>query len=232
MNERHAKLLLGLISHYINTAKPVSSSSALDVTGLDLSPATARAMLHQLDEAGYLLQPHTSAGRVPTDKGYRFYVDHLKAEKKALYKENRMMQLYQRSLEKNNRTTVAIASILADLAQAYVVAGNTKTGELDQYGASYVANQSGEDQVEAMREVSRFVDHAREYIAKLASQDHDLATAYIGQENPVIDAEHTSLLVKTATQSDGQKTVVLIVGPKRMPYQRNLNFLNELINII
>jgi len=232
MNERHAKLLLGLINHYIDTAKPVSSSIALGAAGLDLSPATARTMLHQLDESGYLFQPHTSAGRVPTDKGYRFYVDHLKAEKRAVDKENKTMQLYQRSLEKNNRTTVAIASILADLAQAYVVAGNAKTGELDQSGASYVANQGGEGQVEAMREVSRFVDHAREYIVKLASQDHNLATAYIGQENPVIDAEHTSLLVRTVTQSDGQQTVVIIVGPKRMPYQRNLNFLNELINII
>jgi heat-inducible transcriptional repressor len=79
LDERRGEVLRGLVQEHIRTGEPVSSRAILDVTGLPVSPATVRNDLAALDREGYCVQPHTSAGRVPTAKAYRYYVDHLTA---------------------------------------------------------------------------------------------------------------------------------------------------------
>jgi heat-inducible transcriptional repressor len=77
MDERKAAILRAVIEEYIATAQPVASSKV--AAGLDVSSATVRNEMNELEREGYLSQPHTSAGRVPTDLGYRFFVDQLRA---------------------------------------------------------------------------------------------------------------------------------------------------------
>ena len=77
LNEREREILKSVIRFYISEGKPVGSRFISKKRRSDLSPATIRNIMADLEEAGYLTQPHTSAGRVPTDKGYRFYVDNL-----------------------------------------------------------------------------------------------------------------------------------------------------------
>lgn len=77
LNEREREILKSIIKFYISDGKPVGSRFISKKRRSDLSPATIRNIMADLEEAGYLTQPHTSAGRIPTDKGYRFYVDHL-----------------------------------------------------------------------------------------------------------------------------------------------------------
>src|ERR687891_3008693 len=75
LTERSRRLLATLVREYIETGEPVSSQVVAHRSGLGVSSATVRNVLAQLEEAGYVHQPHTSAGRVPTDRGYRFFVD-------------------------------------------------------------------------------------------------------------------------------------------------------------
>lgn len=75
MDDRKARVLRALVEENIRTGQPVSSRAVLDSSGLEVSPATVRNDLAALENEGYLQQPHTSAGRVPTDKAFRFYVD-------------------------------------------------------------------------------------------------------------------------------------------------------------
>lgn len=77
VQERKRHLLQWIVHYYIKTSKPVSSQLIAEEAGLDLSSATIRSILQELENEGYLHQPHTSAGREPTDKGYRFFVDYL-----------------------------------------------------------------------------------------------------------------------------------------------------------
>lgn len=79
LDERKATILRSIVAEYIETAQPVGSSHVVELAGLDVSPATVRNEMAALEEEGYLTQPHTSAGRVPTDKGYRFFVNRLPA---------------------------------------------------------------------------------------------------------------------------------------------------------
>jgi heat-inducible transcriptional repressor len=77
LEERKASILRAVVQEYINTAQPVGSSVIANAPGVEVSPATVRNEMVQLERQGYLHQPHTSAGRVPTEKGYRFFVDAL-----------------------------------------------------------------------------------------------------------------------------------------------------------
>lgn len=77
LDDRKATILRAVVAEYIETAQPVGSSHVAAVPGVNVSSATVRNDMAALESEGYLTQPHTSAGRVPTEKGYRFFVDHL-----------------------------------------------------------------------------------------------------------------------------------------------------------
>ena len=77
MDERKATVLRAVVESFIDTAQPVGSRAVSDLSKLNVSAATIRSEMASLEADGYLVQPHTSAGRVPTDAGYRYFVDHL-----------------------------------------------------------------------------------------------------------------------------------------------------------
>ncbi len=77
LDARKAAILNAVVSEYIGSAQPVGSQHVVDAAGVSVSSATVRSDMAALERDGYLAQPHTSAGRIPTDKGYRFFVDHL-----------------------------------------------------------------------------------------------------------------------------------------------------------
>ena len=81
LDERKRKILKAIIQTYLDTGEPVGSRTISKYTDLNLSSATIRNEMSDLEELGYILQPHTSAGRIPSDKGYRLYVDELMKEK-------------------------------------------------------------------------------------------------------------------------------------------------------
>src|SRR6266850_7253645 len=81
--DRNQRVLAALVREYIGSGEPVASSLLVGAAGLGVSSATVRSILARLEEEGYVQQPHTSAGRIPTDRGYRFYVDLLLEAKRS-----------------------------------------------------------------------------------------------------------------------------------------------------
>src|ERR1019366_8655253 len=79
LDARKATILEAVVSEHIDTHQPVGSSSVASSADIAVSPATVRSEMVSLEREGYLAQPHTSAGRIPTDKGYRYFVDHLRS---------------------------------------------------------------------------------------------------------------------------------------------------------
>src|SRR5437016_1473674 len=82
-HERSSRVLAALVREYISSGDPVPSSLLVSAAGLGVSSATVRNILARLEEEGFVQQPHTSAGRIPTDRGYRFYVDLLLETKRS-----------------------------------------------------------------------------------------------------------------------------------------------------
>jgi len=117
LSERKKSILSAVVHRYITTAEPVSSSTLAHEYELDISPATIRNELSLLEQCGYLNHPHTSAGRVPTDKGYRFYVDHLMQKSILNNAEKRLIvNIYRknRELEKVMKSTSQLLSKLTN----------------------------------------------------------------------------------------------------------------------
>lgn len=111
LSERKMKILKAVIRNYLETGEPVGSRTISKDTDLNLSSATIRNEMSDLEELGYILQPHTSAGRIPSDKGYRLYVDELMAEKEA---ENTAIQNIM--LERCDKLEQALKQIVKVLA--------------------------------------------------------------------------------------------------------------------
>ena len=91
LTERKKKILRAVVEHYISTAEPVGSKALQELSGLDVSSATIRNELADLTDSGYLEQPHTSAGRIPSPKGYRLYVNELMEEQRLSLEETRQI---------------------------------------------------------------------------------------------------------------------------------------------
>ena len=111
LDERKVKILDAIIRNYLETGEPVGSRTISKYTDLNLSSATIRNEMADLEELGYIVQPHTSAGRIPSDKGYRFYVDHLMKEKDREVTE--MKEFVIEKTQKMERVLKQVAKMLA-----------------------------------------------------------------------------------------------------------------------
>jgi heat-inducible transcriptional repressor len=111
LDERKIKILNAIIRTYMETGEPVGSRTISKCSDLKLSSATIRNEMSDLEELGYIVQPHTSAGRIPSDKGYRFYVDHLMEEKDREVSE--MKEFVIEKTEKMEQVLKQIAKLLA-----------------------------------------------------------------------------------------------------------------------
>ena len=98
LSDRKLKILHAIIQNYLETGEPVGSRTISKYTDLNLSSATIRNEMADLEEMGYIIQPHTSAGRIPSDKGYRLYVDMLMEEK-----EHELNEMQEQMLEKADK---------------------------------------------------------------------------------------------------------------------------------
>ena len=111
LDERKKKILQAVIRNYLETGEPVGSRTVSKYTDLELSPATIRNEMADLEELGYIEQPHTSAGRIPTDKGYRLYVDTMLQEK-----EREVSELKEMLIEKEDKMDHLLKQVARVLA--------------------------------------------------------------------------------------------------------------------
>lgn len=111
LDERKQKILYAVIRNYLETGEPVGSRTISKYTDLNLSSATIRNEMSDLEELGYILQPHTSAGRIPSDKGYRLYVDTMMAEKDREVQD--MKELLLEKEDKMDHLLKQVAKVLA-----------------------------------------------------------------------------------------------------------------------
>ena len=112
LDERKQKILQAIIRNYLETGEPVGSRTISKYTDLNLSSATIRNEMADLEEMGYILQPHTSAGRIPSDKGYRFYVDAMMADK-----DREVEEMKEMLLEKEDKMEALLKQVAKVLAQ-------------------------------------------------------------------------------------------------------------------
>lgn len=234
MEKREAKVLFGLVTEYIRSGKPVGSELLSEHVNLDVSPATIRNILSVLEAEGYIEKPHTSAGRIPTDKGYRAYVNSLVAKDIAGRQQQKIASRFDALTAIHGRPSRAAAKLLSELSHCLAISGWMSAHDIQEAGLTQILDQENDEQQVAVREIAFLLEHVDNYLRQLSAQyAADKGSAiYIGSENPLFDAVYTSSLVRTMPLPSGETVVLMMVGPKRMPYQRNMALLNSVASIL
>ena len=121
LDDRKLAVLRAIVQDYVSTMEPVGSKSLVDRHHLDVSPATIRNDMAVLEEQGYIAQPHTSAGRIPTDKGYRLFVDRLSGVKPLSAAERRAIETFLAGAYDLDDVVTRTVRLLAQLTRQVAV---------------------------------------------------------------------------------------------------------------
>ncbi len=147
LDERKMKILQAIVKNYLETGEPVGSRTISKYTDLNLSSATIRNEMADLEEQGYILQPHTSAGRIPSDKGYRVYVDEMMKERETLLdsREKELDTMKDFLVEKVDRVETLLQNMAKVLANNTNYATMISTPKLHTNRVKYIQLSSVEE---------------------------------------------------------------------------------------
>ena len=162
LKERQKSILEAAILEHIKTTKPVASQELAQNFRLGAGPATVRNEMLRLDQLGYLEQPHTSAGRVPTDKGYRFFVDNLLAEVDLKDTEKRAIKKIFANLDDEEKFIRELSKIISHLTGSLAGAGIFDEKIFYESGLAEVLKEPEFQETEYMQQFGQLVDNLEE----------------------------------------------------------------------
>lgn len=223
MDKRKELILKTIIKEYIKTATPIGSEGLVEKYDLDISPATVRNEMADLEEAGYIVQPHTSAGRIPTEKAYDFYLESL-TEKKLSEAEIKIFEKYFLKNDEMNFKQAAKA-----MAQ---VSGNAifwafHRQNLYYTGVSNLLHQPEFSQPDMIYDISGLIDRLDEIIGQIFNDLKFGPQIMLGSKNP-FGAYCSSVIAKYRLGDN--IGLVGILGPMRMNYEKNLALIKFINN--
>lgn len=219
ITDRKKALLRAIIREHIRQADPVGSAALVDKYGLNVSPATVRNEMAELEGAGYIAQPHTSAGRVPTEKGWRFYLNNLFDEKPLTDKVKEHLQGAFGVGDSTEGKVKNLAKSLADLSRDAVIVGFAPA-DVYYTGLSNLFAQPEFSEIDLIQDISRVIDHLDEVMERLFPSVQDDVRILIGHDNP-FGQECGTVLVRYRTSAIGEG-MFGILGPVRMPYDEHV----------
>ena len=214
ISDRQEKILTQIIEEYAETASPVGSMTMAKLFGV--SPATIRAEMARLEAYGLIAQPHTSAGRVPTDAGYRYYVNHL-AENANSIDENRGMHALERRVSSQSRADAAIRGAVDSLVE---LTGNlglaTVDGQLYLSGISRLFMQPEFMDTARVQAVAKLLDNLEPWLMEAAPGEP--LNIFIGHENPIGKNSEVSLIISKFRSPFSDNSYIGVLGPTRQNY--------------
>ncbi len=231
---RKDRILAIVIGQYIKTVSPVGSQFITEEHKLEVSPATVRNILAELEEDGYLSHPHTSAGRMPTQRGYRYYVDHLMREIQLLEDEKRRItQEYRRHTRQLEDLMEKTSQVISDLTHytSIVTLDDERGRKIICKGTSYVVGYPDNTDILKIQAILRILEE-KERLMEIINRDlQNKIKIYIGHEMALKDMEGCSLAI-SRFEKDGKKGRIAVLGPTRMQYDRVVSTLEYISQIL
>ena len=227
MTERQAAILTTIIEQYAEVAAPVGSVMLAKL--FNVSSATIRNEMVELEREGYIKQPHTSAGRIPTDKGYRFYVNYI-SETDNVSEANqggrRNSQAIATRVAHSGEPVQAIKSAVDSLVQLTHNLGLATIGN-QLYVAGY-SNLFGQPEFidpEQSREVARLLDNLEPWLREAAP--NEALNVYIGHENPIGRSAGVSLIISRYRSPYSDHSYIGVLGPTRQSYRNVMGLVEQ-----
>lgn len=235
MEERQELILGSVVREYVDSAIPVSSSLLAEKYNFGLSPATIRFEMAELENEGYLYQPHISAGRIPTDQGFRYFVDVLMEDKKLSLREQRSLQVEILKLKAQNRMLArTTAKLLSAMSGNLAVSGVIDSDDFYKAGIQKLFSQPEFNDLDSISGIAEVVDYLDESLEKLSDElkNRSEIEIYIGKENPVDGTNKCSMVISKYNFKNGEEGLLAIIGPKRMKYSRNVSLIDYLKKLL
>lgn len=242
---RQTQILVAIIEQYAEVASPVGSVTLAKL--FEVSSATIRSEMAKLEELGLITQPHTSAGRIPTDKGYRFYVNRLTEETQggdgqillnaSNSKDNLrgFRAISSRVAAQNDRADHAIRSAVDSLVEITGNLGLATIGDqLYMNGIYNLFSQPEFESGEAVQSVAQLLDNLEPWLREVAPNEP--LNVYIGSENPIGKSSGASLIISKFESPFSENSYIGVLGPTRQNYgkvvrlvQKTGEFLEEIL---
>ena len=224
ITKRQEEILAQIIEEYAETASPVGSVTMAKL--FDVSPATIRAEMARLESVGLIAQPHTSAGRVPTDAGYRYYVNNLteNAGNTDIWlneraSESRGIHALEKRVSSQSRADAAIRGAVDSLVE---LTGNlglaTVGGQLYLSGISRLFMQPEFMDTARVQAVAKLLDNLEPWLLEAAPGE--ALNIFIGHENPIGKNSEVSLIISKFVSPFSDRSYIGVLGPTRQNYMR------------
>lgn len=223
---RQTQILVAIIEQYAEVASPVGSVTLAKLFGV--SSATIRAEMAKLEEFGFITQPHTSAGRIPTDKGYRFYVNRLSEQQESerfLLNADNSRDNFTRSTQaislriqsQKARTDQAIRSAVDSLVELTGNLGLATIGDQLYINGIYnLFSQPEFESGEAVQSVAQLLDNLEPWLREVSPNEP--LNVYIGSENPIGKSSGASLIISKFQSPFSENSYIGVLGPTRQSY--------------
>ena len=223
ITQRQKEILCQIIEEYAETASPVGSVTLAKLFGV--SPATIRAEMARLEAFGLIAQPHTSAGRVPTDAGYRFYVNNLdgannigrdEAERRSLERGAHALEVRVSSQSRADTAIRGAVDALVELTGNLGLA--TIGGQLYLAGISRLFTQPEFGDTRRVQAVAKLLDNLEPWLREAAPGE--ALNIFIGHENPIGKNSEVSLIISKFRSPFSDRSYIGVLGPTRQNYSR------------
>ena len=224
--DRRLEILRAIVDEYVETQEPVGSKAIADKRALGISPATIRNEMAVLEEEGLITQPHTSAGRIPTDRGYRLFVDKLATVKPLSTAERRAIETFLHGADDLEDLLSRSAKMLADITKQVAVVKYPHLGDIQGRekmvisGTAHLA-RAGED----MRlPLSPILEALEEQVVLLGLLNEAQSTVHvtIGSEQREANLQSTSLVTVEYGIEGNSLGALGVLGPTRMDYANSI----------
>lgn len=233
---RQKQILFAIIEEYAEMAAPVGSVTLAKL--FDVSSATIRAEMARLEEAGLITHPHTSAGRIPTDAGYRFYVNSLTEQNENMAVEpkkmlgsgmttpNRNVHALEVRINSQERTDYAIRSAIDMLAE---LTGNLGLGTIGEQlylsGISRLFSQPEFLDNSKIQDVAKLLDNLEPWLRE--ARPGEPLNIFIGHENPIGKSSGVSLIISKFRSPYSDNSYVGVLGPTRQNYAETMSLVRH-----
>jgi len=223
MTERQKLILSSIVEQYAEVASPVGSSLLAKV--FNVSSATIRAEMAELERLGFIQQPHTSAGRIPTDKGYRLYVNSL-TESTDNQPERRGEKALVSRVSNGGQPERVIRNAVDTLVELTHNLGLATIGnQLYISGLSNLFGQPEFGQAQQVQQVARLLDNLEPWLREAAPNEP--LSVYIGAENPIGRSAGVSLIISRFRSPFSDHSYIGTLGPTRQSYKNGIQLVRR-----
>jgi len=229
---RRKAVLTAAINRYILDAEPVASDDIAKDFGV--SPATIRNIFSELEEGGFLTHPYTSAGKMPTEKGYRYYVDFLTSQMQLLAEEkNRIMAEYDRQIRKIEDILDKTSEVISSFTHyAGIVSFQDWQDKFYYRGISQILCEPEFQDLDRMRHLIAMIEDRQALLQVINRDFTEKVKVYIGNELGCAHMENCSLVVSTYRIKDRLSGKLAVLGPSRMQYNHIIPALEYISDVL